>query len=326
MNHGCTRPRQILAVTDESRSQIALRSAMALAEQHGAALQAFACVEPPHDLGIIARLSGHDTDALMQTLIDGKRVKIEARLQEVCPDRDIELCIAIGKPFLEIIRHVADTDCDFVVKAAEPLSGVNRFLFASTDQHLLRKCPCPVWLQTPTAPVTPKRVLAAVDLDVWDAAEPETLAALNRRVIDVACGIANAPDAEVIVLHAWDAIGEGLVWAFSNDLDARAVANRYVDEILQTRQKAMDQFLAAVHDDHTSGPRLIPHLARGEPEVVIEKQSRQLGAEVVVLGTVARTGLSGVLIGNTAENIINTLGCPVIAVKPDGFVSPLVRR
>lgn len=39
--------------------------------------------------------------------------------------------------------------------------------------------------------------------------------------------------------------------------------------------------------------------------------------------TVARTGLSGVFIGNTAGNIINTLERPVLAVKPDGFISPL---
>jgi nucleotide-binding universal stress UspA family protein len=326
MNDFYTPPRQILAVTDESQSQVALRSAVALAERYGAALQVISCVEPPHDLGIISRLSGRQADELIQSLIDAKRTTIQAILKKVFPDRDIDPVIAFGKAFLEIIRHVSDSDSDFVVKAAEPLSGVNRFLFASTDQHLLRKCPCPVWLQTPTAPVRPKRVLAAVDLDVWDAAEPETLTALNKRVVEVACRIANVPDAEVIALHAWDAVGEGLVWAFSNETQARTIANRYVDEILQTRENAMDQFLASVRAGEKPGPRLIPRLARGNAEWVIEQQCRQLDADVVVLGTVARTGLSGVFIGNTAENIINSLGCPVIAVKPDGFVSPLLPR
>nr|WP_302848593.1 universal stress protein [Roseovarius sp. EC-SD190] len=59
------------------------------------------------------------------------------------------------------------------------------------------------------------------------------------------------------------------------------------------------------------------------PETVIQEQSRALGADVVVMGPVARTGLSGVFIGNTAENSINTLECPDLAVKPDGFISPL---
>jgi nucleotide-binding universal stress UspA family protein len=62
---------------------------------------------------------------------------------------------------------------------------------------------------------------------------------------------------------------------------------------------------------------------RGPPEQVIQDQCRQLGTDVLVMGTTARTGLSGVIIGNTAENIINSLECPVVAVKPEGFISPI---
>lgn len=317
-------PRHILAVMDESESQLALRSALSLAEAHGAALDVFACVELPSDLGIIGRLAGSEPDTLTAKLVDQKRAATRARLKAVFPDRNIEPHIATGKTFLEVIRHVSDIGCDFVVKAAEPLTGVNRFLFASTDQHLLRKCPCPVWLQTPTAPATPKRILAAIDLDLWDAEEPETLNDLNRRVVQAARGIANTPDAEVIVLHAWDAIGEGIVWAFTTGKDARASADRYVNQVHDRRQKAMSDFIASFADADASGPRLVPALLRGTPERVIEKQSRVLHADVVVMGTVARTGVSGIFIGNTAENIINSLGCPVLAVKPDGFISPVL--
>lgn len=317
-------PRHILAVTDDSHNQVALRAAVALAEAHGAALEVFACVELPSDMGIIGHLAGSDPDTLAQKLVDQKRATIRARLNEVFPDHRIELHIARGKTFLEIIRHVSDTGCDFVVKAADPLTGVNRFLFTSTDQHLLRKCPCPVWLQTPTAPVTPKRVLAAIDLDTWDAVEPETLKSLNRRVVSAARGITNAPDAQVIVLHAWEAVGEGIIWAFSTSKDARLSADQYVNEVLKTRQQAMARFIASVQDLDASGPRIVPSLVRGTPEQVIEEQSRSLNADVVVMGTVARTGVSGVFIGNTAENIINSLGCPVLAVKPEGFTSPVL--
>lgn len=317
-------PQHLLAVMDDSESQLALRSALALAEAHGAALDVFACVEMPGDIGILGRLAGSDPDTIVETLVAQKRANIQARLKKALPDRQIEPHIARGKTFLEIIRHVSETGCDFVVKAAEPLNGVHRFLYASTDQHLLRKCPCPVWLQTPTAPVLPKRILAAIDLDVWDAAEPQTLTALNRKVVDTARAVANAPDAEVIVLHAWEAVGEGLIWAFTTTKDARLSADRYVREVLGKREQAMANFMRTVEDQGTSGPRLVPALIRGTPERVIEEQSRVLGADVVVMGTVARTGVSGVLIGNTAENIINSLGCPVLAVKPEGFSSPVL--
>ena len=328
MTDGTVRPRRVLAVVDDSDEQIALRSAAALADRHGAALELLACVEPPHDLNALARLAGRDPAHLLDDLRDRTRDEMQTRIAVHLDDRPIELRVAIGKTFVEIIRHVIATGCDFVVKAAEPLSGLNRFLFASTDQHLLRKCPCPVWLQRSNASIVPRRVLAAVDVDDWDAAEPETLFSLNRRVLETARNVAASTGAQVVVLHAWEDLCEGLVWAFSSESDVRSAADRYLDEVLDARQKAMnrliDQSRANAADMHEMP--LVPRLVRGAPERVIEEQSRELGADLVVMGTVARTGLSGVFIGNTAENIINSLECPVLAVKPDGFISPLDPR
>jgi nucleotide-binding universal stress UspA family protein len=325
MTTGLGTPGKILAVADTGETQIALQSALTLARTHGATVEVMACVEPPHDLSILARLSGEDPDRLIEEAVERTRKQVRARMAEAAPDGPPDLSVSVGKAYLEIIRHAARSGCDFVIKRAEPLSGMDRFLFASTDQHLLRKCPCPVWLQTPMASHRPRRVLAAVDLDIGDAEEPETMAALNRRVVEAACLIADGPEAEVIVLHAWDAIGEGMIWAFSGESGTRLSADRYVNEILDARHQAMDRFLAELRAVTGPSPRLVPRLARGAPEKVIHAQARQAEADAVVMGTVARTGLSGVFIGNTAENIINSLECPVLAVKPEGFVSPLLR-
>jgi len=231
----------------------------------------------------------------------------------------------VGKTYLNIVRHVAETGCDFVVKAAEPLSGLRGFLHASNDQHLLRKCPCPVWLQVPTAPPAPRRVIAAVDLDGWDAAEPDTLDRLNARVFEAACTLAHAPGAQVIVLHAWEALGEGMVWAFSGQGDPREAADAYIRETRHMREEAMDRFLRSMRASTSQDlPLLTPLLRRGAPEHTIDQACGELAADVVVMGTVARTGLSGVFIGNTAENIVNSLKGSVLAIKPEGFVSPLL--
>ncbi|NMT50792.1 universal stress protein, partial [Vibrio parahaemolyticus] len=45
--------------------------------------------------------------------------------------------------------------------------------------------------------------------------------------------------------------------------------------------------------------------------------------DVLVMGTLARTGISGYVIGNTAENILQSINCSLVALKPDGFVSPI---
>jgi nucleotide-binding universal stress UspA family protein len=318
-------PERILVVADTRPQQVALETALALADAHGAALEAIACVEPPRDLATIARLSNEEPERMIADAVARTRAEVGARLAEIVPDRPVKLSVLVGKAYLEIIRHVGRTGCDLVIKKAEPLSGMDRFLFSSTDQQLLRKCPCPVWLQTATAPPRPHRVLAAVDLDTWDADQPDTLRDLNRRVIDAACAIATGSQAEVVVLHAWDAVGEGLIWAFGGGSHPRLSSQRYVNEVFDARQKAMTQFLAEVQDEIGPGQRLVPLLAQGTPEQVIQDQSRAVAADVVVMGTVARTGLSGVVIGNTAENILNSIDCPVLAVKPDGFVSPLPR-
>jgi nucleotide-binding universal stress UspA family protein len=141
-------------------------------------------------------------------------------------------------------------------------------------------------------------------------------------VIETPRAVAAPSGAEVVVLHAWEAVGEGMAWAFSSGPNPRISADTYVNEIMATRRRALDRLVA---DMGTEGARLVSHLIRGAPEGVIEAECAALGAQVVVMGTVARTGLSGVFIGNTAENVINRLEHPVIAVKPDGFVSPLAR-
>ncbi|NBB93651.1 MAG: universal stress protein [Gammaproteobacteria bacterium] len=328
MTRAKERPRKVLAVMDDSDTQVALRTAAALADRHGASLEAFVCVEPPHDLAVVAQLAGRDAEGLLADLRERTLQDMQERIAGVLPDRRIDLRLAVGKTFVEVIRHVIESGCNFVVKAAEPLSGKHRFFFASTDQHLLRKCPCPVWLQTPEARPIPRCVLAAVDVDDWDAAEPDTLFSLNRRVIETAREIAAPSGAEVIVLHAWDAVADGMVWAFSSEADTRTTADAYVNEVFDARHKAMERLISRVKQDGagSDGAPVFPSLVRGTPERVIEEQSRELGADVVVMGTVARTGLSGLFIGNTAENIINSLQCPILAVKPDGFVSPLASR
>ncbi|KPP87587.1 universal stress protein [Erythrobacter sp. HL-111] len=316
-------PRRILVVMGEGGGAAALETAIALADHHAAEIEIFTCVQPPHDLQLLAKLAGRQADELLDELKDRRQSEIAGLLAQMGLTRSLKIHLRTGKPFIEVIRFVLASDIDFVVKTAEPLSSVQRFLFGSTDQHLLRKCPCPVWLVAPDANPLPRTVLAAVDLDEENAAEPETLASLNRRVIGMALHVAGPANAEVFVLHGWDAIGEGLVWAFSTT--GQSAADRYTREIREKRRRAMDLLLEEIAAEGSvqGADRIVPRLVKGPPEQVIAEQSRKLGAEVLVMGTVARTGLEGVIIGNTAENIINSIECPVLAVKPDGFVSPI---
>jgi nucleotide-binding universal stress UspA family protein len=48
--------------------------------------------------------------------------------------------------------------------------------------------------------------------------------------------------------------------------------------------------------------------------------------DLLVMGTVCRTGISGFLIGNTAEEVLNQIDCSVLTVKPEGFVTPVTQK
>jgi nucleotide-binding universal stress UspA family protein len=65
------------------------------------------------------------------------------------------------------------------------------------------------------------------------------------------------------------------------------------------------------------------HLLQGDAQKMIAALAAKLQADLVVMGTIARTGISGLIIGNTSEAILDQLECSVLAVKPPGFVTPV---
>ncbi len=56
---------------------------------------------------------------------------------------------------------------------------------------------------------------------------------------------------------------------------------------------------------------------------VIPEFVNKNGVDLIVMGTVARAGAAGLMVGNTAERILNSIQCSVLALKPDGFISPI---
>jgi hypothetical protein len=61
---------------------------------------------------------------------------------------------------------------------------------------------------------------------------------------------------------------------------------------------------------------------KGDAEALIPALAKRKGIELIVMGTVCRTGIAGFIVGNTAENILQQVDCSVLTVKPEGFVSP----
>lgn len=310
-------PGRILAVVDPKTAPSVIAAARAQADRRGLTLDVLGVAEPPRDIQAAAAAARMTPEALIDRLTATLRREIEAAAPG---DLDAPVHVRCGKAFIEIILHAIDRGAALVIKAPEPFAGPAGRLFASTDQHLLRKCPCPVWLRPPDTPVEIRTVAAAVDVDP-EAAEPDTLADVNRRVLQAAYAVA-APQAEIHLIHAWQAEDAGLFWAFA--ADGERAAEDYSDAVKAARRRSLDA-LKAAHPPPEPGQRVIPWLSRGPAYGVIAEAARRVRADVLVMGTVARTGLRGVIIGNTAEDILNAAPGSVLAVKPSAFVSPILR-
>jgi nucleotide-binding universal stress UspA family protein len=219
-----------------------------------------------------------------------------------------------GTPFLEIIRGVLRNEHDLVMTGAEGCGGLKEKLIGSTAMHLMRKCPCPVWVVRPTEPERYTRILAAVDPTPLD----EEQYAVNIKIMDLATALARRQQCELVVVHTWTfpaehSLRRGYLVA-SSELDtwvrrARDLHRRRLTELLQPYP--LQDLKSQVY------------MLKGKPGHLIPKLAAKMEIGLIVMGTVSRTGVAGLLIGSTAERILRQVDCSVLTVKPDGFATPV---
>ena len=94
----------------------------------------------------------------------------------------------------------------------------------------------------------------------------------------------------------------------------------WLRETQDRHQKKLDRLLGKY--DLTDLEHQI-HLRKGEAASAIPELAREKQVDLIVMGTVCRTGIAGFFIGNTAERILQQVDCSVLTVKPEGFVSPV---
>jgi universal stress protein E len=239
---------------------------------------------------------------------------------------DIKTKILNGVHFLEIIREVLRNNRDLVIKIPESRDWL-RHLFGSDDMHLLRKCPCPVWLIKPEVSKTFRRILAAVDgEDSYPEAELKTRNMINRQIIEMASSLAISEFAELHIVTVWDAVGESFMRRAFSDMSEVKIVN-YIDRARMQHKKNMetlfDEVCNTVSKDAMNYLKPQMHLVKSWARKEIPELTKHIEIDLIIMGTVVRTGIPGFIIGNTAETILNQINCSVLAIKPPGFITPI---
>lgn len=235
---------------------------------------------------------------------DAFRSALDVQVRELGHDSG-ELILSEEKPWIALSRRVLSGANDLVVVAKRNRSRCQDRKLGSVSMRLVHTCPSPVWVVKPDHELKHRSVLAATDLT-----------AVGDLATQYAAFIAEAEDCDLYVVHAWQI-----------PLELQMSAARLGEKEYAGRRKqiadAANQHIRAIPAIATLGKRAQVFLSCDTPSHAIHEVVRQKEPDLVVLGTIARGGIAGVLVGNTAERLLYQLDCSLLTVKPDDFVSPL---
>jgi universal stress protein E len=211
------------------------------------------------------------------------------------------------RPLDDHILAIADTmKPKVVVKATQYHSIAERSILVDTDWQLMRTCPYPLWFvkadEMPANPV----IVAAVD----PGHAHDKPAALDKEIVGSANAVAAAAGGEVHLVHTYEVLAElgaAATWALKSEkIPVDAIQTRMKDE----HRELLDKLATENEIDIESA-----HLLPGRAHEVLPAFAREKSAGVFVMGALSRWGIKKLVIGSTAERIVNHLPCDTLIVR-----------
>lgn len=307
--------KNILVATDFSEaSRSALRAGIWLATRLGAKLTLAHTLPDVRNLiesasykGRLDYLYGEGSEFYQEVSQKSQRALREMIHQSNCTHQKIDALTLLGSPYVEITRAVQQYGFDLVIAGSRGLGDFQRLLLGSTAMRLIRKCPCSVWIVTGDQQTQPRSVLAATDFS-------ET----SQKAVEEGLRIARLADAEFHLLHTIDSmdVPEDIL-----SLASGTKGETLRDAVNRESKRRFDDYVQSLHLDMK---RCHAHLSFGNAWQEIDRLATRVNADLVAVGTTGRSGIKGVWLGNTAERVLNTCRVSVLAVKPSGFVSPIL--
>ncbi|MFC0308497.1 universal stress protein UspE [Gallibacterium trehalosifermentans] len=304
----------ILVVIDpENQKQAALERALHLIKQQNSSqpvtLTAFLSI---YDLSYAVSVTHSSTEReeMITAIIEDKKVWLAECLKEYdLQNIQVKTTIIWESNEAEAIeKEIVKHHHDLVVKFTRQEDDFSSLIFTPTDWQLLRKSSCPILMVKNGDWQHQRRILVAVNVSDDEPYHDD----FNKQLVGLSMSLAQSLDrGNIHLVSAYPTAPVGItldlpefsVPDYGNSIRGQHLIN----------MKALRQHFA-IDEDHT-------HVYEGLPEEVIPRVAQEIGAELVVLGTIGRTGLSAVLLGNTAEHVISHLNCNLLAIKPAKNIS-----
>jgi universal stress protein E len=310
--------RRILVAVKTTRGKggPAVAKAAALARTLGARLELFHALTGPVEFDAF-------TAGALQKYQDAESARQRKRLETMAaPLRraGVDTITAVewdSPPHEAVVRHARRVRADLIVAERHAGQHLARWLLRYTDWELLRQSPVPVLLVKKTAAYRTPRILAAVD----PAHAFDKTARLDDSILKLGAVLGAATLGQLHVLHAYVPSIIGMKEA---DLRASDASQRIVDAAASQAGKRLDKAMRSARLGKL--PAAQRHLIPLHPVDAIPRLARRLGCDIVVMGAIARTGLKRIVIGSTAERLLDDLPCDLMIVKPPGFATHVPAR
>lgn len=307
---------RVLCVVDPTTGvQPAVHRAAWLAKQVNAELDLFICYYNEYLSGERFR-DGPSLQQARTEVIERNREYL-GKLAE--PLRSLGLTVHTNvkwdHPLYEgIVRHAADSGAKLVFKDTHHHSALERALLTNTDWNLIRICPIPLWLVKAQDLHKIPVFIASID----PTHEHDKPASLDNNILQLGSTLAKKTGGDMHAFHSYD----------PRIVLATATANAYIPASLPYEEierdmrelhgRKLDEVLAsyAISGDHK-------HLVSGATHEELPAIARELHADVIVMGAIARNRWKRLFVGATAERTLEHLPCDLLIVKPDWFEMPV---
>jgi len=280
--------RTVLVPTDLSEgSSIALDRTLALP------LAAHARIDLVHVLSDAPAKAGTKAEATARAALERE----VDRARSLAPELEVTSKLLRGLPYIEIIRRARSSDAELVVVGRHGRRPVRDVFIGSTAARIVRMGETPVLVVRGQAMGPYRRPLVATDL----GDTLRQLAELSLRIV--------GHRTTVTVVHAVHIPFEGFV----------APTGAAREKLRRPAQKEATMKLERLLEGYQEHARWRLRVRTGDPRSILVDEAVRCRADVIVLGTHGRSGLSHVLIGSIAEWTLANAPCDVLVARPVRF-------
>jgi len=297
--------RNIIVLIDPAEdNQTALMKATKLATANNAKITLFSSGYNS-TLANNRSLSSEQNESAQSSFVQGIKTALEEKAATIREEGLTVETVAIWDkhPSQAIINFLEKHLGDLVIKNTHHQNVMQRTLFSHTDWDLIRYSPIPLLLTKATP--WPKKIKITAAVDPVNTHDKPT--SLDFDLLAAASLLCDRLDASLDVLHVYDPTPL-LIYLDQPALDAGDIT----EQIRKQHQDALNTLVTRFNL-----PASNVHLETGSPSTMIPDHLYQNDSHIVVMGAASRQGIDRLLIGHTAERILDRITADILVIKSE---------